>query len=75
MNKQENIMSKFTDKYILIPYGQRIPICKGCPNEQGWCGTPCMSCNLKEAWDKKYVLHLVLWGEYEIYVRKETNDE
>lgn len=62
------------EKYLFVPEGERLPCCKGCSNEFGSCGTPCVSCEKMEAFQKDWTWHLWLPNEYSVYKRKEVKE-
>lgn len=40
--------------YILLPTGEPAPSCKGCFNEYGSCGTPCVTCSKIKEFNNKW---------------------
>lgn len=44
-----------------IKTNESLPFCKGCPNEHGPCGTPCMACEKSENWHKEWQIKFLIW--------------
>ena len=64
--------------YYLQDYNEPIPVCKGCFNQHGPCGTPCFDCERKEAWNKEFIMYLYIVEQFVIYKRiipKKESDE
>jgi len=68
LRRRFNVKPRYTRRsdFILVQYGEAIPPCKGCFNEYGGCGTPCVNCKKAEDFYKKWktVLHT---DEFTVY--------
>ena len=69
----KKILDDIKGNYYLQEEGECIPVCKGCFNERGPCGTPCFGCERQEAWTKEWKMFLALWNTFYIYKRKESD--
>lgn len=65
----KKILSEIKGRYYLQEEGEPIPVCKGCFNVGGSCGTPCVNCERRRAWDKKWTWDLMLEGKYTVWRR------
>ena len=77
--KYEQAMSELKGKKYyfqeVFEFGEErgsLPCCKGCFNEYGSCGTPCVECSIRKEWDEQWTPALVLWNKYWIWERKEV---
>lgn len=48
--------------FFMVLEGHSLPICEGCSNQFGWCGTSCTVCKKSQEFDTKY--KPFLRGEY-----------
>lgn len=58
------------DKYLLIPEGERAPVCRGCFNEHGDCGTPCASCEKWEQFQEEWAMFLFAPDRFWVWARR-----
>lgn len=66
----KKVLEKIKGKYYLQEWETRIPVCHGCFNEFGDCGTPCIDCERYKAWTDEWVDDLMVNGKYVVYRRK-----
>lgn len=59
------------DNYILCE--GKPPCCIGCSNYDGWCGTPCVDCDIIAIFNNEWEVYIV-HKDFVIYKRKECKD-
>lgn len=64
------ILKQITGQFYLQENGEAIPVCKGCFNERGPCGTPCESCKRHNEWNEKFVMFMYFPNLFTIYKRR-----
>jgi len=57
-------------EYYLQQYNNSLPICKGCFNEHGTCGTPCTTCDKYEDWNLRWKIYLYIEEEFIVWKEK-----
>ena len=66
-----HIIQKRKDQpYYMVVHGDCNPACDDCFNAFGWCGTPCVNCEKRDAFGKEYNLLLYIPGKFEIFERR-----
>ena len=59
------------EKYLLVPDGERPPVCRGCFNEHGSCGTPCNNCEKWDAFQKEWKMLVMVPDRFYIWQREQ----
>ena len=66
----QKILRGIKGQHYLEEWNQKIPVCKGCFNEFGNCGTPCVDCERAKAWHEEWVVELTVFEKYIVWRRK-----
>jgi len=66
----KQILQTIRGNYFLQEEGKPLPVCEGCFNVGESCGTPCVSCERIEAWEQKWMWHLMVKGQYVVWKRR-----
>ena len=67
LHREYHIKQKWDEnKYLLIPEMEHHPLCHGCENEFGTCGTPCTMCSIADKIQKEWKIVLVIPGKFRI---------
>lgn len=62
------VKQKFEEeRFLLIPENEAVPVCVGCFNEFGSCGTPCVNCPTIEKFNKKWKISFWVPDKYRVY--------
>lgn len=66
----KGILSKIEGNYYLQEETKPVPVCIGCFNVGESCGTPCVDCERKKAWNAEWEWDLMLDEKFIIWKRK-----
>lgn len=55
----KKVLSSIKGDYYLQLGKEPLPICKGCFNAGGSCGTPCLNCERIKAWEEEWIQDLI----------------
>ena len=61
------------EKYLLVPEGESPPVCRGCFNEHGSCGTSCVTCEKWSGFEKEWRILMMMPDRFYIWQRKEAS--
>ena len=55
-------------KYLLVE--NRPPCCDDCGNKDGWCGTPCVNCDIIDKFKEEWEVYLYVPNQFIVYNKK-----
>ena len=71
IHREYHIKQKWDkQKYLLVPWSEQHPLCHGCENEHGTCGTPCTVCPTADKIQNEWDMTLWITNKYRIFERK-----